>query len=181
MEMDDERGYKVAVVAHCILNQNAKVAKYARYKGVVKEIVNTLIENGYGFLQLPCPENTYMGMSRWWQVRNQYDNPAYRRHSLSILQPVLDQIEEFHKMGCKILLIGIDGSPSCGINLTGLNEEWYGEPRHLEYRKVERPGVFRELLEEQMEKKGIIFEKVGLPLDVDGDLEKPLKQLKKVL
>jgi predicted secreted protein len=84
-------------------------------------------------------------------------------------------------MGCKILLIGIDGSPSCGINLTGLNEEWYGEPRHLEYRIVERPGVFMELLEEQMEKRGVIFEKIGLPLDVDGDLEKPLKQLKEIL
>lgn len=40
--MKDFRSKKVAIVANCILNQNSKVIGFAKYKGMVKEIVDLL-------------------------------------------------------------------------------------------------------------------------------------------
>ena len=34
-----------------------------------------------GVIQLPCPEATFLGMRRWGMTREQYDVPAFRRHS----------------------------------------------------------------------------------------------------
>ena len=42
--MKDFRSKKVAIVANCILNQNSKVIGFAKYKGMVKEIVDLLYE-----------------------------------------------------------------------------------------------------------------------------------------
>jgi predicted secreted protein len=52
-------------------------------------------------------------------TRNQYDNVAYRRHCAEILRPTLDTLEEFAKAGYEIEgVVGIKGSPSCGVTET---------------------------------------------------------------
>ena len=71
---------RVAYVAHCLVNQNAKVSEFAKCAGVVAPLVERLRANGYEIQQLPCPEMSYLGVVRWWQSREQYDTPGYRRH-----------------------------------------------------------------------------------------------------
>ena len=59
------RSKKLAILSHCILNQNSVV------KGEYKDIntflpfVKNLFENNIGILQLPCPETEYYGLKRW--------------------------------------------------------------------------------------------------------------------
>src|SRR5882672_11062683 len=71
---------KVALLANCLMNQNAKVCEGARYRGVVNPVVEALRSRGYQLQQLPCPELAFAGARRWWAVYEQYDTPAYRAH-----------------------------------------------------------------------------------------------------
>jgi len=77
---------KVALLANCLLNQNAKVCEGARYRGVVSPVVEALRSRGYQLLQLPCPELAFAGARRWWAVYEQYDTPAYRAHCRRLAQ-----------------------------------------------------------------------------------------------
>jgi predicted secreted protein len=60
---------RVAFVAHCLVNQNAKVQEFARAAGVVPGVIERLRAHGYRLQQLPCPEMAFAGINRWWQER----------------------------------------------------------------------------------------------------------------
>ena len=52
----------------------------------------------------------------------------FRRHCRNILSPILDQLKEYlaHGERFEILgIVGIDGSPSCGVDYT-CTGDWYG-------------------------------------------------------
>src|SRR5207245_2298062 len=78
--MEQNAPRKVALVANCLLNQNAKVCEGAHYRGVVSPVVEALRSRGYLLQQLPCPELAFAGVRRWWAVYEQYDAPASRAH-----------------------------------------------------------------------------------------------------
>ncbi len=79
---------KVALIANCLLNQNAKVCDGARYRGLVNPVVEALRRRGYRLMQLPCPELAFAGVRRWWAVYEQYDTPAYRAHCRRLAQGI---------------------------------------------------------------------------------------------
>ena len=74
--VEDKRGKKVAFVANCILNQNAKVNGFAFFPDLIFEMIEILHKHNFGLVQFPCPETSYAGMRRWWYVREQYDTPV---------------------------------------------------------------------------------------------------------
>lgn len=91
------------------------------YGGALERIVNKYVSTGTGIIQLPCPELTYLGLKRWGMTREQYDTPYYRRHCNNILIPYVDQIQDYVCNNYIIeKIIGVDGSPSCGVNVTCL-------------------------------------------------------------
>ena len=113
------RSRRLAVLAHCHLNVNTKVHGLGAYEGTRREVISPLIEGGYGIVQLPCPEATFLGMHRWGMTREQYDTPAYRRHCQEILAPTVDMLVSLVDDGCSIeAVVGVDGSPSCGVDRT---------------------------------------------------------------
>lgn len=114
-----KRNKRIVIVAHCILNVNSKVIGLAQYSGAVKNLVTNYINEGIGIIQLPCPELTYLGLERWGMTKNQYDNPSYRKHCTDLVIPYVEQIIQYKKSGYVIEgIVGIDGSPSCGVDLT---------------------------------------------------------------
>ena len=115
----DKRGGKVIFLSHCCLNQNAKVRGIARYAGAVTPLVELLLEEGVGIYQMPCPENSYLGNMRWGMVKDQYNNPMFRRHCRRLAQEVVDQAENYLQCGYQVLgFVMMDGSPVCGLNRT---------------------------------------------------------------
>jgi predicted secreted protein len=157
MSMGDARGMKIAVVSHCILNQNTVAPGLASHKGTVESLVKLLVDKGYGILQLPCPEATYLGMNRWWMTKNQYDTPNYRAHCRHILEPTLTLLQELTGKGAQYIVIGIKGSPSCGIYTT-TKGEWRGDPSTAtgtQTTKASESGVFMEELFALIKAKGI--------------------------
>lgn len=123
-----KRRKKIIILCHCILNCNSKVEGLSLYKGAQEKILKYFIDEGYGIIQLPCPEITLYGVKRWGNVKEQFNTPYFRKHCRDIFIPYLNQIIDYIKNGYKIDgIIGIDGSPSCGVNKTCSSLTWGGE------------------------------------------------------
>jgi len=148
---------KVALVANCLLNQNAKVCDGARYRGVVSPVVEALRSRGYVLQQLPCPELAFAGARRWWAVYEQYDTPAYRAHCRQLAQAIAPLIERYLRDGDEVILIGLDGSPSTGVRFTSSKRDWGGRPNRPadDWEIVPRRGVWIEELEAELARRGL--------------------------
>jgi predicted secreted protein len=148
---------KVALLANCLLNQNAKVCEGARYRGVVNPVVEALRSRGYQLLQLPCPELAFAGVRRWWAVYEQYDTPAYRAHCRRLAQAIAPLIERHLLHGDEVILIGLDGSPSTGVRFTSSKPDWGGRPNRPEddWEIVTGRGVWIEELEAELARRGL--------------------------
>ncbi|MDZ7794474.1 MAG: hypothetical protein U5P10_12525 [Spirochaetia bacterium] len=70
-------------------------------------------------------------MNRFSAVIDQYDTPKYRQHCRDLSVMVLDQLQQYPSYNYKLLVIGLDGSPSCGMNITGTSKEWRGHPTNI--------------------------------------------------
>ncbi len=139
----------VCYLAHCLLNANAKVDEGARCAGVFSPVVEVLRKHGCTIRQMPCPELAFAGTRRFWAVREQYDTPAFRAHCERLAGPVATQIRADLAAGQRVLIVGIDGSPSMGVEITAASDEWGGrpdKPRDEDYPVTPGPGLFTETL-----------------------------------
>jgi predicted secreted protein len=117
--LKDQRSRKIILVAHCILNQNSRVSGLANHAGMIDELVKLLLKKAYGVFQIPCPELIYGGLKRWSQTKEQYDTPMFRKLCREIAKSVTEQVKEYLKSGVNVaLIIGVEGSPSCGVDET---------------------------------------------------------------
>ncbi|MCV7213897.1 hypothetical protein H7J51_01190 [Mycobacterium crocinum] len=134
--LHDPRSRRVVLISHCLLNQNTRYAGGASRPGVVAELVEELVDAGYGIRQLPCPERLAWGgvLKRrslllyhskggplypvrsvllsafvWWT------KIAYRRLARQVARDVID----YHRAGITVGgIVGIGASPSCGVTTT---------------------------------------------------------------
>jgi predicted secreted protein len=146
---------KVAFVAHCLLNQNAKVIGGAVCPGVYSPLVEELRARDWQLVQMPCPELTFTGMNRFWAVREQYDTVAYRRHCRRIVGAVAGAVAAHLERGDEVVLIGLEGSPSMGVRLTSSDPERGGRPEWPDGAPELEPGrgiLIEELLNELAER-----------------------------
>jgi predicted secreted protein len=138
----------VCVVAHCLLNP------YTRVKGL-KPLEFCLPSEGQGpVVQLPCPEALYMGLDRWAVTRNQLDVPEFRRFCRSLITHYADLLEMLAKKGVRIRVLGVRGSPSCGVCTTSSGYAG-GRVRECEHEHVPGQGVFMEELLAELQRRGI--------------------------
>jgi len=152
---DDARSKKVMFVAHCILNQNARINTCAYTPAAIPKIPQCLLQRNIGIIQMPCPELGCLGLGRGGPVEiyDQLSTPGGRRYLRSIAQDVVYQVRQYRKQGFRVLgVLGIDGSPSCGVDLT--------------YYKGEKPGkgAF-------MEELTAAFTAAGLDVPVRGVMD----------
>jgi len=159
---DDKRSKKILLVAHCILNQNAKIDRCAHYPGAIKEVAQILIDAGVGILQMPCPELLCLGLDRQAQagrpstIESEDSRVAIRMSEeqaqtmcFKMAGDLAYQVEEYRENGFAVLgVIGINGSPTCGVEQTWADNQ-----------EVQSNGVFIEILDEECQKRGI-----GLPM-----------------
>lgn len=124
---------KIIFVSHCILNTSSKVVMYntlemEKEENARKSFLKYCIDNDIQIIQLPCPEFTLYGSKRWGHVSNQFDNPFFRKHCRKILMPIIDQLKEYlnNNESFEVLgIMGINGSPSCGVEFT-CSGDWFG-------------------------------------------------------
>ena len=156
----NKRSGKLALVAHCILNQNSRVLGLAERSSVIREIAEFLMRNKVGIIQMPCPEFTYAGILRQPQTKDQYDNVMFRGHCRKIAKEIVDQILEYAKCGINAkMVIGVDGSPSCGVNQTSM-----GNPckNTAEQGRVKGSGILVDELHLALRKRKISIPFYGI-------------------
>jgi len=174
----------IALLSHCLANQNAKVAEYALFPGVVSPIVDVLRRNRYLIQQMPCPEMSLLGAKRWWQVSEQYDTPGYRRHCRALANSVADVLAVRLAEGPRdVVLIGVDGSPSSAVNVTGIGPAWGGRPEAAASAMVDGRGVWIEELEAVIAERGLCAPRlIGIPMELPGfSLDDALAELQRFI
>ncbi|TAK09387.1 MAG: hypothetical protein EPO39_02480 [Candidatus Manganitrophaceae bacterium] len=135
-KLKDERGKKVIFLSHCLLNQNVRYLGGAFRRGCVEEVVEAFIQNGAGLCQLRCPEQQAWGgvlksfilniygskgtllysLRRFWRpLFIGYTKWIYRR----LANEAVKEIEDYLASGFTVIgVVGIGGSPSCGVETT---------------------------------------------------------------
>lgn len=165
------RSKKVAIISHCIINQNSVIKGEYRDMNIFFPFIKKLFEKNIGILQLPCPETECYGLRRWGHVKEQFDNCGYRRYIEKTINSFLEIIKEYINNGYEIIgIYGIAGSPSCGVNLT-CSANWEGEISSYKDKEdiisrvkmINESGIFMEIFKSILDKN-----KINIPFyDID--------------
>jgi predicted secreted protein len=178
---------RYAYVAHCLLNANAKVDEWAPCAGVHPKLLRLLRDKGYVIRQMPCPELAFAGLNRFWQVRQQYDTPAYRRHCDVLAEPVASLMaQDLAEPGAEVVLIGVDGSPTMGVRFTSSGPDWGGrpdKPGDFDSDTVTGKGIFVDILYGKLKALGLDEPRVtAMTTDMpDGDEATALAEIASAL
>lgn len=158
-------GRTLFVLMNCILNMNTRAPGIAIHRGPIEPIVERLVEEGHEFLQVPCPEATFVGLKRWWFTKELYDSVPYRLHCRRLARAIAEIAERYHNRGYRISLVGLSMSPSCGVFYTQSDPSWEGKPFDVgPSPPVTRgKGVFIEELEEALREKGVQYSEHEIP------------------
>jgi len=177
----DGRSKKIILVSHCILNQNSISDGTADYPGTNESIVNLLVQAKVGIIQMPCPEMLCLGLDRGdihggerevvvenTRIRHYLETPDSLQMINDLVKQVVFQVEEYLRNGFVVLgIIGMNRSPSCGVNTTSKNN-----------REVEGQGVFFGILRKALEEKNIRMDMIGIKAT---ETEKALKAIKELI
>ena len=179
----DVRSGRIALIPHCILNQNSIVPGLARRPSMVKEVIDILDRYGIGIIQLPCPETLYLGLRRFWQVKEQYSCQGFRLFCRRLVRQVVNYVAEYRRCGYDLVLVlGIAGSPSCGIYETTSSNSWFGNPISATSKeRVRGSGVFMEELLTTLRKLDLLKDCLILDFnysDIGGSLLRLESRLK---
>ncbi|HTP89506.1 MAG TPA: hypothetical protein VMJ34_21295 [Bryobacteraceae bacterium] len=148
----DERSRRVIFVAHCVLNQNTKIDKCARYPGAMREMAMALVASGVGIVQMPCPEMIHLGLDREadpraartvesedTRVAERMNQPEAVELCGRLAAGVVEQIDEYRRHGFEVAgIVGVNGSPTCGVE-TGWRDDV----------ECHGPGVFLQAIRER--------------------------------
>ena len=145
--MRDQRSGKIVVVSHCILNVHSLEDNLAIYPGMEEEVVKLLIKKRAGIYQIPCPEVELSGIFRKALPKESYDHPKIRKVYQNLAESISQTLKWYTKKNYEIaLVLGAEGSPTCGIDFVGRwkdNVKGRREfPRDIEF--VPGMGVFME-------------------------------------
>jgi hypothetical protein len=132
----DRRSRKVVFLSHCILNENTRYLGGASRESCVSEILKACIENHIGIVQMPCPEQRAWGGVTKKLLLMAYESKgtllnSCRRFVIPLIlaytslvywwmaRDTAGQIQDYLASGFSVAgVVGIDGSPTCGVNQT---------------------------------------------------------------
>lgn len=178
---NDKRSRKIILVAHCIINQNSISDGTADFPCRFSEILELLENNNIGLIQLPCPELMCLGLDRNdtsgssrellvenSRIRTLMENSINKNKIAEMVKSVVYQIGEYRKHGFEIIgIIGINRSPSCGIDTTSINS-----------KEATGRGVFMEALLNELALRGININSVGVKT---SQIEKSVESTKQLI
>jgi predicted secreted protein len=161
---DDARSKRVVMLSHCLLNQNSISDGTADFPSQFAEIIEFLMTHRIGMIQLPCPELLCLGLDRRdyngakrllleenTRIRELMGEQAQITLLRQKAEELVRHIQEYQRYGFEVIgVIGVNRSPSCGIDTTSRNgEETPGQ------------GVFMEVLSETLSKHGMRLRMIG--------------------
>lgn len=132
----DRRSKKVVFLSHCILNENTRYLGGACSGCCVNDILEACVKNDIGIVQMPCPEQRAWGGVIKRLLLMAYGSKGTFLYSCrAVVIPLMvnytrlvcwwmardtaSQIQDYCASGYSVMgVVGIDGSPSCGVNKT---------------------------------------------------------------
>ena len=106
---------------------------------------------------MPCPELAFTGLNRFWAVKEQLDTTAYRRHCRRLAAAVAGAVEVHVRRGEDVIVVGIEGSPSMGVQVTSSDPTRGGRPEWPDGSSELSPGagIFMEELVAELTGRGV--------------------------
>jgi predicted secreted protein len=135
-QLADARGGRVVLLSHCLLNENVRYLGGAGRAGGVGEVVDGYLARGVGICQLPCPEQRAWGGVLKRRMLVAYGSAGTARAPMArlLLRPfiwytrlvyawlaraITGDVADYRRCGVEVVgLVGIGGSPSCGVATT---------------------------------------------------------------
>ena len=161
-QLSDSRSGQVVFVSHCLLNENVRYLGGACTPGMVGTLVDEWRARGYGICQMPCPEQrawggvlkpqiaTAFGVRHsvlWWLRRpilrafTWYTKFRYRL----LARQVAADVRDYQRSGFTVAgVVGVAGSPSCGITKTLDVGRWLDVVSRYRPDRVSREELNRE-------------------------------------
>lgn len=182
----DGRSKRVVFLSHCLLNENTRYLGGATC-GCPRALIEPYLEQDIGLVQMPCPEQQAWGgvLKRYllagygvrgtllYRLRSLllplllgYTRVVYRRLARATAKQVADYLGSgFWVEG----MVGVDGSPSCGLHKTLDMAQSFEALASLDIRTAtvaemndlirqnlcEGSGLYTSLLKEELEKRGL--------------------------
>ncbi len=133
--LSDNRSRKVVFLAHCFMNMNPRFPEGAAYPGACTPLIQTLMDAGVGIIQMPCAEFQCLGPEK--ELYGELSPDELRDCFRKLATGVVDDIEAYLSAGFEIAgIIGMNPSPSCGVEVTKGKETMLGTGRSTD----EKPG-----------------------------------------
>jgi len=169
---------RIILICQCLVNPYCRVHILGQNFPLSLEVTDYLLRKNVGIIQYPCPETTAMGLMRNPQGRQQYDNIFFRNHCKELLTIPMLMVREFLKNHYRLCcFIGLENSPTCGINWGRHKVNRYGteSPNPEDTPGKDAPvlmGIMAEILTEELGKEGITVPFLELPALSDPTSEK---------
>lgn len=143
--LPDERGRRVVFLSHCLLNENTRYLGGACRTCCVREVIEQCMDQGVGMVQMPCPEQEVWGGVLKTRMLALYGRRArvfpgvvkallpigllyVRWEYRAMARKVAAQIDDYVSSGFTVVgIVGIDGSPTCGVRTTVDIEGFVGD------------------------------------------------------
>ncbi|MBU1669936.1 MAG: DUF523 domain-containing protein [Actinobacteria bacterium] len=134
--LEDDRGWKVVFISHCLLNENTRYLGGAFREGCVDEVLDEIRGRGLGIIQMECPEQRawggvlkkymWLGLGTRNGVLLKLKRPLMavflwntRRVCRKMAREIVRQVRDYLGSGFAVAgVIGIGGSPTCGVRNT---------------------------------------------------------------
>lgn len=158
MTFEDQRSKKFVFLPFCVICQAFQAKGLVKYgwPGMMKPIVEVLMEQDVNVIQMPCPESCYggyeAGLKRQPKGINEYDTTSFRELCDELASSMMDVIRALLTSGYQIVtILGIERSPSCAVNY-----------QYTNIGMIHRQGIFIESLRRMLEKENLEIPFVGI-------------------
>jgi len=173
----DERDRRVIIVAPCLLNPSLVACGYYNSlsfevrKKFIKKLIDICYKQMVSIDIYACPEYTVAKLPRPSASKGYYER--FKIKIRKIARELVGKIKDYNSHGIKVLaIVGIEGSPCCGVNTTKYGRVWTKEDirRFLDEYKIGKDltegwykhtyndggsGVFMECLLEELKKNNL--------------------------
>ncbi len=121
----DNRSKRFVLVPFCSLAQAFHAEGLVKYEwgGVIKPIIQLLLDQDINIIQMPCMETmfhggTKAGLNRKPQGMKAYDVPAFRNFCKAQAENVVEQVSGIIANGYEVVaILGMEYSPSCAVKI----------------------------------------------------------------
>ena len=122
---EDNRSTRFVLLPFCALAQAFHAEGLVKYDwgGVIKPIVQLLLDRDINIIQMPCMETMYHGgteegLNRKRQSRKKYDVPEFRAFCRAEAGKVVAQVSGIFANGYDVVaILGMEYSPSCAVKI----------------------------------------------------------------